>query len=192
MENKVIKIKCPCCGAILEVKTQPGIENKSVTCPVCKEKQPFKAYKIIVEAAPEETEYPHGDGAHKEETEIGSGQNFTLGELKVADSTLPPFRLKVGKNVIGRKSPSSSADFQIPTSGEKRMSREHLVVEVKKVPGKGFTHCVSLYKEKVNATWINGIRLEYGDCVVLKDGDQLRLPEATLVFEIPDEEKTEV
>ena len=63
---------------------------------------------------------------------------------------------------------------------------------MKKVEGKGFVHYVSLYKEKVNETLINGVRLEYGDCVVLKDGDMLRLPEATLVFEIPDGEKTDL
>ena len=71
------------------------------------------------------------------------------------------------------------------------MSRNHLVVEVKKVPGKGFVHCVSLYKDKVNETKVNDTQLEYGDCVVLKNGDLLRLPDATLVFEIPDDEKTD-
>ena len=173
---------------------QPGIENRFVTCPVCKEKHPFKAYKVVAGTTQEETEYPGGGGhvSGNEETEIGKGENFTLGELRMENSGLPLYRLKVGRNIVGRKSPSSSADFQIPSSGEKRMSREHLVVEVKKVPGKGFVHYVSLYKEKVNATMINGVRLEYGDCVVLKDGDRLTLPEATLVFEIPDEEKTDV
>ena len=71
------------------------------------------------------------------------------------------------------------------------MSREHLVLEVKKVIGKGFVHYASLYKEKVNETMINNELLEYGDSIVLKSGDKLRLPDATIVFEIPDDEGTE-
>ena len=191
MESKMLRIKCSCCGAILDVKMQPGLENKNVTCPVCKEKRPFKDYKMFVNKKPENS----NNGEHTlydEQTEIGEGKDFTLGRLRVLNPTAQTFQLKVGRNVVGRKSASSAADFQIPMGEDRRMSREHLVVEVKKVEGKGFVHYVSLYKEKVNETLINGVRLEYGDCVVLKDGDMLRLPEATLVFEIPDGEKTDL
>ncbi len=71
------------------------------------------------------------------------------------------------------------------------MSREHIVIEVKKLPVKGFVHYVSLYKEKVNKTSIGNEPLLYGDCVVLNHGDIIKLPDATLRFEIPDGEETD-
>lgn len=45
--NYVIKIKCPFDGAVLSVKNQPGIERKSVTCPVCRNKYPFTRYTRV-------------------------------------------------------------------------------------------------------------------------------------------------
>ena len=72
------------------------------------------------------------------------------------------------------------------------MSREHLVIEIKKIPGKGFVHCASLYKEKVNPTFIGQNKLEYGDCVILHHRDLIRLPDVEARFEIPDNEATDI
>lgn len=198
MESSVIKIKCPRCGAILAVKMQPGIENKNVTCPVCKESSLFKSYKKVIEYNDDETSYPGKDGdehtvyGNKEETETGGGLNFTLGCLKVSNLSVPTYRLKFGRNVVGRKASASSADFRIPVEESRRMSREHLVVDVKKVPGKGYVHYASLYKKEVNNTFINQDQLDYGDCIILKHGDKINLPDVTLIFEIPDGEGTEL
>ena len=194
METEIMKIKCPCCAVVLTVKTKPGIENKSVTCTVCKQSSSFRLFKQITEIKAEHTEYPgeHTSYAsHRSETQLNIDENYTLGKLKVEDSGVS-FRLKVGRNIIGRKATASTADIQIPTAGGKHMSREHLVIEVKKVVGKGFVHYASLYKEKVNETAINNESLEYGDSIVLKSGDKLKLPDATILFEIPDDEGTEI
>jgi len=188
MESMVIKIKCPCCGAILAVRKQPGIEHKNVTCPVCKESSPFTAYRQVVDRAQHEhTRYPGEEEtrpAYGEDTDLGDSLNLALGELHVVSANVPVFHLKSGRNVIGREASASSADFRIPTPDSNRMSREHLVIEVKKVPGKGFVHYASLYKQRVNDTRINGERLEYGDCIVLRHGDMLRLPDAVIRFVI--------
>lgn len=188
----VIKIKCPCCGAILAVKSSPGIETKKITCPVCRESSPFTEYRQVVERPEqnEHTRYPDEEAtrpAYGEDTDLGGGLNFVPGELHVVSGNVPVFRLKPGRNVIGREASASSADIRIPTPDSNRMSREHMVIEVKKMPGKGYVHYASLYKQRVNDTRINGERLEYGDCIVLHDGDTLRLPDAVLRFEIPNE-----
>lgn len=115
--------------------------------------------------------------------------NFTLGKLLVP-STGQSYRLKPGRNVIGRKAQSSSADFQI-AGDDKRMSREHLVIEVKKERGKGFVHYISLFKERCNRTEVGRTMLEYGDCIILHHGDKVRLPGAEVKFEIPDGDGTE-
>lgn len=199
MEPYVNKIKCPRCGAVLAVKAQQGIENKTVTCPVCKESSPYKSYRSVnVRRSDDETCYPgkendgHNVYENKEETEIGGVQNFTLGCLRVPNLRNWTCRLNPGRNVIGRKASASSADIRIPIEEGRRTSREHLIIDVKKVPRKGLVHYASLYKPEVNETFINHERLEYGDCVILKDGDKIVLPDATVIFEIPDEERTTI
>lgn len=195
--DEIIKIKCPFDGAILSVKNQPGIETKNVTCPICKNKYPFTQFKRVTAKPYSEdpgTEYPEGAGQpnySEEKTEIGQQPNFTLGKVTVAGvgSTC---QLRPGRNVIGRKAQKSTADFQIDTAGSRSMSREHIVIDVKKVPLKGFVHYVSLYKEKVNKTSIGNEPLLYGDCIVLNHGDIIKLPDATLKFEIPDGEETDI
>ena len=193
----IIKIKCPYCGAVLSVKNQAGIETKSVTCPICKQKSPFKDFKKIVDKPNDErTQYPGDEEKTSYQTssdpgtDIGTGLNFTLGRL-VCPLLSKPFQLKPGKNVIGRKATQSMADCQIPTGASHRMSREHLIIEVEKVKGKGFVHYASLCKQKVNKTFIGSEQLEYGDCFVLNHGDVIKLPDVNVKFEIPDEEGTD-
>lgn len=180
--DDIIKIKCPYCGSVLSVKNQAGIESKSVTCPICKQKSPFKDFKKVVDK--------NNDESTQYGIDFGPGLNYTLGKLKVMPSG-PSYQLEPGKNVIGRRATKSSADFQIPVEGSKRLSREHLVIEIKKVQGKGFVHYASLCKEKANRTFIGSEQLEYGDCVVLNNGDIIKLPDVNIKFEIPDEEGTE-
>ena len=200
--DEIIQIKCPFDGAVLSVKNQPGIESKNVTCPICKHKYPFTQFRRVYQTNSNEdpdTEYPGGEeektsyaysGSSNEETDIGQ-MNFTLGKLKILGGS-GSYQLKPGRNVIGRRGQKSEANFQIDTGEKRSMSREHVVIEVKKVPGKGFVHYISLFKEKVNKTYIGNEPLIYGDCVVLAHGDVIKLPDANLKFEIPDDEATDI
>ncbi len=198
METPIIKIKCPYCGAVLAVKKTVGIETKTLKCPVCKESSPYNGFKQVVNKKREEhTEYPKGHSAasssdEQMHTKLNEILNYTLGQLKIVNSNVPVFRLKVGKNIVGRKATASTADFQIYTGESKRLSREHLSIEVKKVPKKGFVHYASLCKMKSNATFINADRLEYGECVILQHGDLLKLPDVSIKFEIPDDDGTDL
>lgn len=198
MEN-VIQIKCPFCGAVLSVKYQAGIESKNVTCPVCKHKYPFPQFKQVKNYSPAEgvdTEYPdkNNNGYHNNGessfTEMPK-MNFIIGRVTVV-STGETFQLKTGRNVIGRKTLSSTADFKINTGDDLIMSREHLVIDVKKVAGKGVVHYASLFKERVNETRIGNDRLFYGDTVVLRHGEKIQLPGLLLKFEIPDDDATQL
>ena len=174
--DEIIQIKCPFCGSVLSVKTQPGIESKNVGCPVCRHKYPFTHFKCLSGSSP-------GDEPPKETLE--------LGRLTVDGSGIS-YRLMPGRNVVGRKAAKSEAGIQIYTADSRAMSREHIVIDVKNVPGKGFVHTLSLYKEKVNPTFIGSEPLVYGDRIVLTHGDVIRLPDTTLKFELPDEEATEI
>lgn len=199
--DEIIQIKCPFDGAVLSVKSQPGIETKNVTCPICKHKYPFTQFKRIIQTANSDdlnTEYPDNEehtsyaygNTSREDTDFGQ-MNFTLGKVKLIGTGIS-YQLKPGRNIIGRKGTKSNANFQIDTDEKRSMSREHIVIEVKKVSGKGFVHYISLFKEKVNKTYIGNEPLFYGDCVVLNHGDIIKLPDASLKFEIPDDEGTDI
>ena len=180
--SDTIRIKCPSCGAVLTVKDMPGLETKSVNCPVCKQRAPFTQYKKVDESD-DHTQYPdgvRGGSAHSgdsEKTKVDFNVNYTV---------------KKGKNVIGRKASQSVADVQISTGESRKLSREHLTIDVNLVPGKGMRHYVSLYKQKVNKTFIGSVPLEYGDCIVLKHGDIIKLPDVSLRFIVPDGDETEM
>jgi hypothetical protein len=189
--DEIIQIKCPFDGALLSVKYQAGIENKNVTCPVCRNKYPFAKFRRVmpsVQAADEATQYP--GGGEESATELPQ-ESVVLGRLLSVNPYIS-FQLKPGRNVIGRKSVKSSADCQVDTGDSHKLSREHLVIEVKRVPAKGYVHYVSLYKEKVNPTYVEDELLQYGDCLVLSHGDVIKLPDVTFKFEIPDEDATEI
>lgn len=199
--EEIIQIKCPFCGAVLSVKNTPDIESKNVTCPICKHKYPFTQFKRVQQynsddprtkypGGKDDTDYNYYGKKSNEETEVGQ-TNFTLGKLTILGGS-GSYQLKIGRNVIGRRGQKSEANFQIDTGEKRSMSREHIVIDVKKVPGRGFVHYLSLFKEKVNKTYIGNEPLVYGDCIILAHGDVIKLPDASLKFEIPDDEGTDI
>ena len=208
MIPQFLRIKCPACGAVLQLNNQPGIESRYATCAVCKTRNQIKDYAKVGVNTEEKTQYPHGQSEEKtryaggqedpptitrasqaDSTTVISGQNMIIGRVKVLPSG-PTFQLHVCRQVIGRKTINPPhADLGIQTENN-RMSRQHLVIEVKKIPGKGFVHYASLFKEKVNDTFIGQNKLVFGDCIVLKHGDIIQLPDKKLRFELPDDEGT--
>ncbi len=181
-ELKEGRIKCPYCGAILKVNLNaPGIVNKQLICPVCKEKSPFLKFILQQDKEKEETDYRdcNTERIHLKSEEISS---IRLGKIRLLSNSLE-FPLKEGRNIVGRLASSSSATIQIPMHEGRRLSREHLVIDVKRIPDEGYKYVASLYKEHINATFINHEKLEYGDRVVLRNGDVISLPDVTIVFE---------
>ncbi|MCH5225428.1 MAG: FHA domain-containing protein [Muribaculaceae bacterium] len=185
---ETVDVKCPWCSAVLRVKSVSGMEGKNITCPNCKHTSPFTQFKVVVPKEEESiTCFPGGMG----NVPMTTNENLTIGRL-VIPLTGIFFQLLPGKNIIGRKASASKANFQIETEDNKRMSREHLIIEVKRIPTIGFTHYVSLYKERVNKTFINSTELLWGDTLILQHGDIIKLPDTDLRFELPDEETTQI
>lgn len=50
--NEFIQKKCPSCGAILTIKNQEGLQNTTVTCPVCHQTYPFVNMKDLTPQGP--------------------------------------------------------------------------------------------------------------------------------------------
>lgn len=198
MTQDTLKIKCPNCGAVLTVKNVPNIETKSVPCPICKQKAPFTRFKVLNLNQDARTAVPGGGWTPGGEHTINlmsqgaapGGSNMTIGTL-VMPATGMRFPLKPGLNILGRNAQSSSATIKLNTGQSMRMSREHMVINVEQTPGKGYVHSAKLYKQQVNDTYVNNDKLSFGDCVVLKDGDRIKLPDMELVFSIGSIEKTQ-
>lgn len=183
---EIRQIKCPWCSAVLSIKYQAGLEHKSLTCPVCKRSSSLADYKPYIAPLEEHTCYPSANNNLTDSVDIaliGSLMNPTTGQSH---------KLKLGENIVGRKASVSKATIGLDTPTNKRISREHLIISVSLVKGRGLTHTLSLYKERLNPTFVNGMPLSFGDRVVLKHGDIINLPDLDLVFQIPDPDITEI
>ena len=172
-ENNKINIKCPNCGAKLIIKQEilniPNVSNKLMRCPTCGETSPFGNFSIIKTQK------------EKTETNIKNKQEPIIkpGLIKLSGSSMT-FNLVQGQNIIGRNASSSNATIKIQPEN-KRLSREHLVIDVHK-RANGYVHMASLYKEQVNTTSINNEQLHFGDSIILNDGDIINLPDVNLTF----------
>lgn len=188
-----MQIICPMCGAPNGIAEAPSKPDKAfVTCRACKERTPYLRWRQAGAPVPPKpkpvqtepiTEYGGGLGVKREAV------RDQVAFLKMLAPVAKRYELKPGKNVIGRYSPASSADIQIDTADNKRMSREHAVIEVKEVSGK-YMYKFSLCKARINRTVVGGQEIAYGDSLYLKPGDILELPDAALVFDVQDPEGT--
>lgn len=184
---ETIDVKCPWCSATLRIKKSLGMEVKNITCPNCKNTHPFTQFKVVVPVEEESVTCLPG---FKGEDKINSKpENLIIGRL-IVPLTGISYQLLPGKNIIGRKASASIANFQIDTGENKRMSREHLIIDVKRIPSSGFMYYVSIYKERVNKTFVNSTELLFGDTLILQHGDIIHLPDVDIRFELPDEEAT--
>ncbi|MCM1006295.1 MAG: FHA domain-containing protein [Prevotella sp.] len=178
MSENIIKVKCPWCGAQLRIKEQANPQGKSITCPICKNKNPLVEFIQVEEIGVEEgTELP----------------KFGLNRIGILRSTDGKcYRLNPGKNVVGRKAETSKADVRIDTHGNVHTSREHLIIDVERTSFGGYRHWVSLYKKEVNDTFVDGEKLTEYDKIELTDGNIIKLPDLSLTFELPDADKTRI
>ena len=119
--------------------------------------------------------------------------DYGIGKL-VSLNTGNAYSLSPGRNVVGRMANSSTADIQIPDmTGQRRMSRSHLVINVLKENGQ-FVHYASLNSPNVNRTCVNSMPLIYGQQVLLHTGDIIDLPDEPIRFEVDgnNQEETEL
>ncbi len=182
--NDITRIRCPLCSSILRVKLVGDLSNKKLTCPTCKSSMLLDKFILLqTNERKERTEYNDINNVEPKKTrcEEHKSSKSILGKLKLGSCNME-FKLKDGRNIIGRQASSSSASIQIPTNNSLRMSREHLIINVQET-AMGYQYVVSLYKENVNATFVNNELLEFGDSIILKDQDIIKLPDISITFE---------
>ncbi len=180
-----IKIKCPVCGAVLTVVSMPGIETKKIPCPICKTATKFTDYKKpTVKPVDDNDDETQTEG----ETEPADLNNYVIGKLQVSGSSTQ-YTLKIGKNIIGRKANSSTANVQIETT-DKTMSRSHSLIEVVKLSKGGYKHYFSNANNK-NATLVNNENVESDDKLILNGGEIIKMGNVVLKFTIAGGEDTD-
>jgi len=171
-EVPMADIPCPYCKVTLRV-TKTASE-KGMTCPKCKHTiTPRKKIEVEHTAMPIRSQ--------------SSNQLYRPGKLELIEGEAhwlsqenTTIVLVRGDNMLGRKSPSSTINIQIPTS-DSHMSRSHAKIEVKMIEDSTFVHYLS-DAGSANGTYHNDECLESDDIIKLALGDKIRMGQTVLKF----------
>lgn len=148
-----LRIKCPSCGIILDVRNSKEEAVKRIVCPNCK-----KHLAVTFHEPPTPTRQP-------------------IAMLYFGDAA---YQLKVGQQTIGRKDPLSEADIQIAT-GDISLHLVHVQLKVAVRNDGNYKYIVSPCGHEASVL-VNNLPLEEDDEVMLNMGDELRLGDTTLLL----------
>lgn len=191
MENDSLRIKCPHCGAVLIVKKMPGLETKNIPCPICKNVHKFTEYQVPRQSASSDNGEPtltSGETTAGDHTQAVGDRAWVIGRLRQKGHS-GDYKLSLGMNTLGRAAQTSHATVQIKTD-DGYMSRMHGAIEVNKLPSGGYVHYYSNTENK-NPTYINGIKVEKGDRIILSDGDVVKMANTELTFVVETGDETQ-
>lgn len=158
-------LKCPKCNTVNKVDLSAYQQTKNNNLSNNNISQKFDDEKTIIEKQPINKEEVGWIVVHDENTKV---------------QTYP---LRLGKNVIGRKSVSKPCDIMIETN-DKYMSRNHCAIEV--VKNKRGQYDYIIYEvSATNGTFINASidkKLSRYDQIYLKDGDTIQMGHTKVVL----------
>lgn len=191
MENESLRIKCPHCGAVLLVKKMPGLETKNIPCPICKNVHKFTEYQVPrqpASTAGDDPTLPSGDTKGSDHTQPVGDRAWGIGRLR--QKGYPgDYKLSLGMNTLGRAAQTSHATVQIKND-DGYMSRMHGAIEVTKLPSGGYVHYY-FNTENKNPTYINGVKVEKGDRIILSNGDVVKMANTELTFVVETGDETQ-
>ena len=171
---ETIRIKCPNCGAVLRVQLKTNSPDVSLTCPNCKQKAKLSDFKKFeVNKVHDETKF--GFFAVSDTLDLIPG-------VIVDEATKREYQLSIGVNLIGRMTLQTAPKASVPIfTKDMGMSRAHLYLEV--VKGRdGLLHTYAYNAANVNPTYINGVLLEKGDKIGIKNDDKISTSQTVLIF----------
>lgn len=184
----VLSVVCPNCQARLSVKEVSGIQDKMLTCPVCKYKAKVNVYQMGLAGK-------GGLGASDEATQLpgsfGKQVKNDLGQLRVLQ-TGQICQLRVGTQIIGRFTQSSSVDIKIGDAHyqDEYMSRRHAQIDIVKSMYGVEHHLIEIGSK--NIIFLNGKTIKRGDEIVLNFGDKLTFGKTDIILEETDIESTRI
>ena len=170
---QTINIKCPGCEVVLRVTNSKDEPEKRFACPKCGKRIVVPFYKLKPE-----------DGETQLDGKEGSQSTQMCGDDILQSCYLlhegKQYDLAIGSNTVGRLVSTSIADVQIDTD-DLFMSREHAVINVRRLPNGSLKIDISNFKNK-NTTKVNGMLLEHDDAIVLHDDDTIEMGSTSLSF----------
>jgi len=181
----VKRVNCNSCGVTLDVPQRNGEPFRDIHCPSCKHqlRVTFSAPQSDEQA---ETVYGGMQGTSTPEksddealTQFTQTKSEHPGMLLCGTET---YSLRLGRNLIGRKSNTSNADVQIPTNDFK-MSREHAIINIKRIADGSLKALIRNCKKPVT-TEVKGMLLDANDEVVLTDGTELKLGNTIIIYRV--------
>lgn len=174
MVHQTVEIICPQCLATLSVTNSKDEAIKCISCPNCGKQIGVRFRRPVQE-----------NGA----TELGgipTGGKTQLGPVSVSRKKVylelngVRYNLEIGRNTIGRKAKTSSADVQLDTA-DLFMSRQHAIINVRRLPDGSIKSDIANDQNK-NATLVNGIEIMPNDILVLQDGATITMGHTTVAF----------
>lgn len=148
-----LRIKCPSCSIILDVRNSKNEAVKQIVCPNCKKNLAI---------------------TFREEQGI-----FTpIGTLHYGEAVYP---LKEGVNIVGRKDPTSKADLQIAT-GDPFLELEHARINVVRLSNGRIKTIISKSSAEASIL-IGKEHLQGDDEVVFNKGDEIQLGNTLLKYQ---------
>ena len=175
-----IFITCPECCQQLSFTEVPGYQNMVVECPKCH----FKANASVYQSG-SQARGAQGSDDMPTQLILPPPTAYAIGQIRVASTNEIQF-LREGRNVIGRRARTGTADIKIST--DMYMSRRHVMIEVVK-KGSGYEHRLVEINSK-NIVKLNGEPINRGDILILKFGDTMTLGTTDIVLESNDDEAT--
>ena len=174
MAHQTVEIICPQCHARLSVTNSKDELIKRIKCPNCGKPMDIRFKRPVRE-----------DGA----TELGgvpTGGETQLGPVSLSrkraylELNRVRYDLEIGRNTVGRKAKTSSADVQIDTT-DLYMSRQHAIINVRRLPDGSIKSDIANDQNK-NATLVNGTEIMPNDILVLQDGSTIKMGHTTVTF----------
>ncbi|MBD5360463.1 MAG: FHA domain-containing protein [Bacteroides sp.] len=175
-----IFIVCPECHQQLSFNEVPGYQNMVVECPKCHFKANASVYQGGMQA-----QGAHGADEMPTQLVMPPRSAATIGQIRVKSTNEIQY-LKAGKNIIGRRAKTGTADIRIST--DIYMSRQHVLIDVVE-KGDGYEHRLVEINSK-NIVKLNGKPVNRGDILLLKFGDTMTLGMTDIVLESNDDETT--
>ena len=185
---QTIRVICPRCRAVLDVKNSQNETVKQITCLSC---------KTVLQVKFQSPKQPAADSG---KTQLGSaGGDTVLGGSASGSTELHTpsqkgsvtaklscggkiYPLQDGPNIVGRQATTSKATVQIETA-DRYMSRQHCIITVSTLPDGSKKAVLSNYQNK-NSTTVNGQLINTGDEIRLADGNSITMGHTTVTFKL--------
>ncbi len=183
-----ISVVCPNCQSRLAIQDAPDIQDKMLSCPICKYKAKVSVYQMGNAgkggqgASDDATRLP-GSFAQQMKNDTGQMRIVQTGQI---------CELHIGSQVLGRLAQTGTADMQIGNDNYKDvyMSRRHVQIDVVKTPHGIEHHLVEIGAK--NIIKLNGKDIKRDEILILKFGDRLTLGKTDVILEETDEEATRI